>query len=192
MSLKHAILGFLSFKPMTGYDLKKVFDRSVRHFWPANQSQIYRTLAELSEEGCVKMEVVEREERLDMKIYQITGAGRDELHRWLTTPLPKQDYREAFLIQIYFGGKLKDQEMIPLLKREIQALEETQAQFKAKYSMYLNKMEQPDSQRDLFFSMLPLEYGIANNQSALNWLRTTLKRLESGDYSPLSLENLSG
>ena len=38
MSLKHAILGFLSFAPLTGYDLKKAFDRSVQHFWPANQS----------------------------------------------------------------------------------------------------------------------------------------------------------
>jgi hypothetical protein len=47
MCLKHAILGILSFSPMTGYDLKKAFDRSVRHFWPVNQSQIYRTLAEL-------------------------------------------------------------------------------------------------------------------------------------------------
>ena len=36
MSLKHAILGFLSLQPMTGYDLKKAFDQSVRHFWPAN------------------------------------------------------------------------------------------------------------------------------------------------------------
>jgi PadR family transcriptional regulator, regulatory protein AphA len=46
MSFKYAILGFLSFAPFSGYDLKKAFDRSVQHFWPANQSQTYRTLAE--------------------------------------------------------------------------------------------------------------------------------------------------
>ena len=53
MSLRHAILGFLSFQPFTGYDLKKAFDRSVRHFWPATQSQIYRTLAELDADGLI-------------------------------------------------------------------------------------------------------------------------------------------
>ncbi|MGD0004493.1 MAG: PadR family transcriptional regulator, partial [Anaerolineaceae bacterium] len=40
MSLDYAILGFLSYKPFSGYDLKKVFDNSVRHFWYADQSQI--------------------------------------------------------------------------------------------------------------------------------------------------------
>ncbi|MBK7448579.1 MAG: PadR family transcriptional regulator [Anaerolineales bacterium] len=54
MSLKHAILGFLSFKPFSGYELKKAFDSSVQHFWPANQSQIYRTLAELEGGGFVE------------------------------------------------------------------------------------------------------------------------------------------
>jgi PadR family transcriptional regulator AphA len=34
MSLEYAILGFLNYHPYTGYDLKKVFDKSVRHFWP--------------------------------------------------------------------------------------------------------------------------------------------------------------
>ena len=49
MSLEYAILGFLNYHPYTGYDLKKIFDTSVRHFWPADQSQIYRTLARLTE-----------------------------------------------------------------------------------------------------------------------------------------------
>ena len=104
MSLKHAILGFLSFKPFSGYDLKKAFDNSVRHFWPANQSQIYRTLSQMTDEGLVEKEIVEREERLDMKIYSITKTGRSELHDWLATPLPEKDTREPFLIQVFFGG----------------------------------------------------------------------------------------
>ena len=51
MSLEYAILGFLNYQPFSGYDLKKLFDTSVRHFWPADQSQIYRTLARLTEQG---------------------------------------------------------------------------------------------------------------------------------------------
>ncbi len=64
MSLKHAILGFLSFKPLSGYDLKKAFDKSVHHFWPANQSQIYRTLSQMTDEGLIEKEVIERESGL--------------------------------------------------------------------------------------------------------------------------------
>jgi PadR family transcriptional regulator AphA len=32
MSLKHAILGFINYRPLSGYDLKKIFDGSVRYF----------------------------------------------------------------------------------------------------------------------------------------------------------------
>jgi PadR family transcriptional regulator AphA len=57
MSLDHAILGFLSYSPFTGYDLKKFFDQSVRHFWLADQSQIYRTLSRLNEESMTALTV---------------------------------------------------------------------------------------------------------------------------------------
>lgn len=182
MSLSHAILGFLSIKPMTGYDLKKVFDRSIRHFWPANQSQIYRTLAELRSDGLVEQEVIEREDRLDMKIYNITDTGRQELNRWLSTPLPEQDYREAFLIQVYFGAKLTDLEMISLINHEIKNLKEAQAQYAAMLDMYREIMKQNPT-RELFFSVIPLEYGITSNQSALDWLTQVVARIEKGDYS---------
>jgi PadR family transcriptional regulator, regulatory protein AphA len=188
MSLKHAILGFLSYQPATGYDLKRAFDRSVRHFWPANQSQIYRTLAELKDGGLVEQEKIEREDRLDMKIYHITDAGLDELHRWLSTPLPQQDYREPFLIQIYFGAKLSDQEVIPLLKRQIQSLEEAQDQYTAMYEMYQERMKDQDTPRDLFYGMLTLEFGISSNQAALDWLKNVLDRLESGTYIPQDIK----
>jgi PadR family transcriptional regulator, regulatory protein AphA len=189
MSLKHAILGFLSYQPLTGYDLKKAFDRSVRHFWPANQSQIYRTLADLKDEGFVEPENIEREDRLDMKIYHITEAGSGELHRWLSTPLPQQDYREAFLIQIYFGAKLSDQEVILIVKRQIRILEDARAQYTAMFEMYRERIEVQVTPRDLFFGMLTLEYGISSNQAALDWLKTVLRRLESGSYHPQDIQS---
>ena len=71
MSLEHAILGFLNYRPLSGYDLKKVFDNSVRHFWPADQSQIYRTLAKLAEWEHVEQEIVRGLDRPDRKEYRI-------------------------------------------------------------------------------------------------------------------------
>jgi DNA-binding PadR family transcriptional regulator len=188
MSLKHAILGFLSFKPFSGYDLKKAFDSSVQHFWPANQSQIYRTLAELEEQGFIDKEVISREDRLDMKVYSIAASGRQELHRWLSTPLPPQDYREPFLIQVYFGGRLSDDEMINLLQREIRAVEERLALYVSIYKMNAEKIKDYDDPRSFFLSLLTLEYGIASNQTALEWLKRAEKRLQSGDYSPVEFQ----
>lgn len=182
MSLKYAILGFLSHQPMTGYELKKAFDRSIRHFWPANQSQIYRTLADLTGDGLVDMEVIEREERLDMKIYHVTPAGREELVRWLSTPLPIQDYREPFLIQVYFGNQIPDEKLIAVLEHERNELEGLLALYKSLYGRYQQQLKsQPDS-RALFLSVSTLEYGIASNQAALEWLKSLIERVQSGEY----------
>ena len=183
MSLKHAILGFLSFNSLSGYDLKKAFDSSVRHFWPANQSQIYRTLAQMTDEGLIEKKVIEREERLDMKIYSITKTGRSELHDWLATPLPEKETREPFLIQIFFGGKLSDEELLNLLQHEKKIAEENLLAYDA---VYQAATAQPSSNdpRAFFLSMLTLEYGVKSNRALLNWLNSAIERIKTNNYSP--------
>jgi DNA-binding PadR family transcriptional regulator len=188
MSLKHAILGFLSFKSLTGYDLKKAFDQSVQHFWPANQSQIYRTLAALSEEGLVTLEVIEREERLDMKIYHITEAGKEELRHWLSTPLQATDYREPLLIQVYFGGLLSDEEFIHLLEHEVRLMEERLAVYHSIYKMYQDMIQTQPDPRTFFLSITTLEYGILSNKVAVDWLKSLIERVKAGDYTLKDLQ----
>lgn len=183
MSLKHAILGFLSLKSLSGYDLKKAFDRSVRHFWPANQSQIYRTLSQMTEDGLVEKEVIEREERLDMKIYSITKAGRSELHDWLAAPLPEKETREPFLIQVFFGGKLSDEELLNLLHHEKKFAEENLLALDAVHQASTTQAGSINDPRAFFLSMLTLEYGIKSNQALLKWLNSAIKRIETKNYS---------
>lgn len=182
MSLKHAILGFLSYVPFSGYDLKKAFDHSVQHFWPANQSQIYRTLAELEEGGLVTKEVIEREERLDMKIYNITEAGRAELHQWLATPLPEHSDREPFLIQVYFSGQLNDAETLHLFRQKLRETEERLVVYESVYEMIQNTPQRINDPRAIFLSVLTLEAGYVNNQSVAAWLRSAIERIETKNY----------
>jgi DNA-binding PadR family transcriptional regulator len=191
MSLEHAILGFLSFEPLSGYELKKQFDRSIRHFWPANQSQIYRILARMTEEGLLEKEVIEREERLDMKIYRISEKGRGELHRWLTTPLQQQDDRDPFLIQVFFGDSLDDEELLKLLRQEERAFQEKLAVYTQICRDSKVWAEQSQNRRAFFLNMLTLDYGLRECQSTLAWLQEAIQRIEAQDYAllPLTMEN---
>jgi len=177
MSLEHATLGFLHYASLTGYDLKKAFDVSVRHFWPADQSQIYRTLARMAERGWVEMEVIPQEERPNRKVYHITEAGREELRRWLATPLPPDDHRLPWLVQVFFSGHLDDEEVLALFEREAEQLRATltrYAQVPQKSAAYV---EQIGSPRETFFWMLTLEYGVTVNQAALDWVEGVVQRL---------------
>ena len=190
MSLKHAILGFLSLSPLSGYDLKKTFDRSVQHFWPANQSQIYRTLAELDEQGLVSKEVISRDERLDMKVYSLTETGRVELHNWLATPLRPQDTREPFLIQLFFGGQLSEAELLNLLQHQLRDVEATLAVYAGFYEATTTYLQQNPATRDQFLQALTLEFGLKAQQVHQRWLQNTIERLQSGNYTLAAFNSL--
>ena len=181
MSLEHAILGFLQYRPMTGYDLKKIFDTSVRHFWQADQAQIYRTLARLSEQGLAEMNVVEQTDRPDRKEYSITPKGREELARWLKQSLPFEESRSAPLIQVFFAGQMSDDEVIAMFERVAQ-------QIRAGLQAYENiptRIEQfaefTRSKREFYFWMLTLEIGLHNARSSLALLENMIARLRAGE-----------
>jgi len=180
MSLEFAILGFLNYHPSTGYELKKIFDTSIRHFWPADQSQIYRTLARLTELGHAEMEKVPQEARPDRKVYHITPAGRRKLLEWISGPPPMDEPRSAPLIQVFFAGLLSDEEVLAkfegfaVLMRLILAGYE---QVPAGIAPFQQEIPSP---REHFFWLLTLENGIRNMRANLEWAESVIQRIKSG------------
>ena len=181
MSLEYAILGFLNYKPLSGYDLKKIFDTSVRHFWSADQSQIYRTLTRLTEHGWAEMEVVEQDERPDRKVYHITEAGQAELHQWLLVPTRPHVPRNAALIQVFFAGQLPDDEILAMFERaaeQVRAVLARYEQIPQQIEAYHDYMASP---REFYCWMLTLEAGLKSAQANLEWLEDVIRRIENGE-----------
>lgn len=191
MSLKYAILGFLQNQHLTGYDLKKTFDRSIQFFWPANQSQIYRTLADLSKDGLVEHDNISREDLLDMKIYHITEAGRADLERWLAEPISVPPYRDASLIQLYFGASLSDEQVHQLLKQTRQESVASYEQLLGMYALYSELFLSHPQPRSLFYNMLTIEFGLSNIRASIAWIDSVLNRLEHRQLQPLPQELFS-
>jgi PadR family transcriptional regulator AphA len=180
MSLDHAILGFLNYHPYTGYELKKIFDTSVQHFWSADQSQIYRTLNRLAKQGFAKMEKIEQEDRPDRKVYTITKAGRVELLRFLSGPSPLDAPRSAPLIQVFFAGQLPDEQVLEKFAGFAAMMRGILAQYEqvtGRIDVYKNEITSP---REHFFWMLTLENGIANMRANLAWAESVIDRIKSG------------
>lgn len=180
MSLEFAILGFLNYHPYTGYDLKKIFDSSVRHFWPADQSQIYRTLSTLTERSLVEMEKVPQEDRPDRKVYHITNLGRDELRKWLAGVPPMDEPRSAPLIQVFFSGMFSDEEIL----QKFEGYAEMMRMFLSRYDQVPDQLgpyqEEITSPREHFFWMLTLENGIRNMKANLEWAESIIERIKTG------------
>ena len=111
MSIKYAILGLLSWRPLTGYDLKKLFTDSVALYWSGNNNQIYRTLVDLHEEGLVTQEIQHQENYPSRKIYSITDKGVSRLKKWVRSKPELPDLKNAFLIQLEWGDLLEPHEL---------------------------------------------------------------------------------
>lgn len=184
MSLDFAVLGFLNYHPYTGYDLKKIFDNSVQHFWHADQSQIYRTLSRLTEQGHVRMEKVPQEDRPDRKVYTITESGRNELLRWLAAPPQMEGPHSAPLVQVFFAGLLSDEEIVAKFESFAAMMRHILSQYDQVPAQIEPFQSEIDSPREHFFWMLTLENGIANMRANLEWAESVIERIKSGQMPP--------
>lgn len=187
MSLKHAILAILDVMPLSGYALKHTaFDGSVAHFWPADQAQIYRTLSRLVDDGLVEFEVEESNTPLDKKVYTIRPAGKQALVDWLATSQDVAPYRDPFLIRLYFGYHLSDDQLVELI--------DDQARQHRKRLDALQAIGQPADMPEMppdspfadprwhLLRHLTLDLGLRLTQTYLDWLadcKTAIRKLSN-------------
>ena len=180
MSLEYAILGFLNYLPLSGYDLKKMFDTSVQHFWPADQSQIYRTLARLTGQGLIEMQVIHQDDRPDRKVYHITAAGQAQLQDWLQGMPAAEPNRSAALIQVFFCGQLSDEQ----IQAKFEAVAGMMRMILERYNHIPAQLEEYSamvaSPRETFFWLLTLDLGLRTMRANLEWAENVIEQLKQG------------
>src|SRR5260370_3559686 len=84
-SLRFAILGLLTRRPATGYDIKRDFDLTIGYAWNAHDSQIYPELRRLEEEGLIRPAATQPDGRR-RRTYRVTAEGRKQRTAWLAAP----------------------------------------------------------------------------------------------------------
>jgi PadR family transcriptional regulator AphA len=117
LSIQYAILGFLSWRSLSGYDIKKLIEESPILYWSGSNNQIYRTLVELHNEGLVTCEVQPQEHLPTRKVYTISEKGRSALRAWLLSSPELPLLRNAFLVQLTWADALTSAELDGLLAR---------------------------------------------------------------------------
>src|SRR5512136_1521468 len=115
MSIEYAILGLLNLRPLTGYDIKKMFAGSAVIYWSGNNNQIYTTVVKLHENELVTLEVELRADSPSRKIYSITTKGQAELKKWLLSEPEPPQLKNSFLVQLAWADQLSPDELDALL-----------------------------------------------------------------------------
>lgn len=98
---RYAVLGALTLRPMSGYDLRRFFSTNIGFFWSESYGQLYPMLRALSAEGLVESTGEPGDRRRE---YRITDRGRRVLSDWLTIPATLEVRRIELLLKLFFAG----------------------------------------------------------------------------------------
>jgi PadR family transcriptional regulator, regulatory protein AphA len=165
MHLRHAILGLLDLAPQSGYDLGRAFERSVAHFWHADQSQVYRTLDRLEADGAIETETIAQTGKPDRRVHTLTAVGRAELARWLASPLEGLKPKEPFLARLFFAAPLGVDGVLALL-------DEREAEVDAAVTG-LQALPVASGDLGAVLRMATLDAGLRQGEAEREWLRAT-------------------
>jgi len=123
MDVKTVCLGMLTDGPASGYDLKKCFESSFGHFFPAGYGSIYPALATLARNGMVEFEEVPQEGKPDRKVYTITEKGREELMKGLSNAKPTHKVRSEFLAMMCFAHLMPEEQINRVIDNKLLELD---------------------------------------------------------------------
>jgi PadR family transcriptional regulator AphA len=182
VSLRGAILGFLSLEPTSGYTLKQRFDGSVRSFWSATQSQIYRELHALERQGLVEVEAVPGNGKPERKVYSLTTPGLTALQRWLEEPLDPLVLRHPMLLKLVFAAHAAPGALGSILEGYGRGVAQTRSEYAARLTDE-SIFSLARSAREGAIWRLSIEHGVAWCDAELRWIeraRRILARAPKG------------
>jgi DNA-binding PadR family transcriptional regulator len=116
----YAVLGLLSFgREMSGYDLKKWADSSLRFFyWSPATSQIYGELKRLERLGFVTARETPQDELRNKRVYRITDAGRAALAEWVDhSPVDPPMLKHSVMMRVWLGHLAAEQRLREVLEQ---------------------------------------------------------------------------
>jgi DNA-binding PadR family transcriptional regulator len=100
-----AVLGLIESKPRSGYDIKRIVDRTIRHFWAASPGQIYPELKRLERAGWIAGDDEPRGGRR-RRVYRITPEGTSALRGWLAGIETRVELRDESLLRLFFADAI--------------------------------------------------------------------------------------
>jgi PadR family transcriptional regulator, regulatory protein AphA len=164
----YVILGMLSWRPMSGYDIKAIVDRTTRFFWAASYGQIYPELRKLDAAGLVTREPEQGSARRRTP-YRLTDDGAAALREWLEQPPQSLEIRDEGLLKLFFASAAPATAVASLDgKRSV-------AEAKLAALRALEATGKPSG-----YTALVLRYGIEMTEWMVDWCQREADRLREG------------
>ena len=169
--MKYAILGLLSWEPLTGYDLKQIFRDSTTMYWSGSNNQIYRTLVKLHDDNLVTREIEDQDAGPSRKVYSITSAGEEALKAWLLSPPELPEIKHPFLIQVAWADKLTSDELEGMLTQYEEEIDLKLRMLHEQIQREITKRPDRSPREALLWERISANW-VAFYEHELTWVRT--------------------
>lgn len=100
-----AILGLLSWQPMSGYDIKKLIEMGLSHFWNESYGNIYPTLDLLVRDGLASKTSSPQTGKRKRNVYRITERGEQLFRDWLQSSTEPPVVRNELQLKFFLSSK---------------------------------------------------------------------------------------
>ena len=161
------ILGLLSHEDLTGYEIKKRMNTSLKYFWGASYGSIYPTLGDLVKQGfAVKRDGAENNR--NKIIYSITEEGRSYLKDWLRIPAEKDELRYETLLKLFFCNEAGVSQAISHIDTFEEKIEKELADLIGAADVLRNNIAIEETDR---YYLLTVEFGIKTYRAYLEWCK---------------------
>jgi DNA-binding PadR family transcriptional regulator len=187
MSIKYVILGYLNWRPMSGYDVKRIIADSETLPWSANNNQIYRALVQLHDDELVTKEIQEQTGAPNRHIYSITEKGIQALRSWAGGESQLPQTKKPFLNQLMWADCLDAGEMDELLEGYLNMIGEKLFFLRVQAE---ERPHMPDrTRRERYLWDMINKSWIAHFELELKWIRQVrqdLSHIEAGRHWAVS------
>jgi DNA-binding PadR family transcriptional regulator len=174
---RFAILGLLALEPMSGYDIRRAVQETLRHFWSESYGQIYPALAALEKDGLVRLlpqAAAARKSARPRKVYAPTPKGRRALAAWRKEPPVSRPFRNELLLRLFFG----DGPSAPALLAHVTSLREEETRRLAEYDRLEARMlREAKAHPSLPYWLATLRYGRHRSTAVVEWCEETRRAL---------------
>lgn len=168
------ILGLLSHDRLTGYDIKKQIDGSIRFFWKGSFGSIYPALASLEETGLIKKsQNGDNSSGRERIFYEITDAGMTSLKEWLKESKTVNDLKYEVLLKIFFGGAIDNETSIATIEEFEKEISEDLMFLKVCKDNLSKVLEE----RDHLFFYLTVSFGVETYEAYIRWCKEAKEAL---------------
>lgn len=161
------ILGLLSHEDLTGYEIKKRMDTSLKYFWGASYGSIYPALSDLVNRGLASKRDGAENKRNKI-IYSITEEGRSYLKEWLQIPVEKDELRYETLLKLFFGNEGGLLQAISHIDAFQEKIERELPYLLSAAETLRTHIDRDDTHK---YYLLTVEFGIKTYQAYLEWCK---------------------